>query len=106
MAKCTRCNRELKNHHESEMGDVCRMKADRASKGERIADIRVEPLFIRRQSRRSYLVFTSPRKTVIVQEDASGRSCEPCCGADVFCSHIAIVAQIDRAKFPSNLSAI
>ena len=102
MPKCKRCNRELKNHEESGMGRICRMKANRVSQSAIENKIRVEPLFVRFQARRSYLVFTSPRATVTVQDDKSGRFavCRLC--GDTGCNHIALIAQIDNQKFPQS----
>lgn len=104
MSKCKRCNRELKSHDETGMGRVCRMKADRLSASETVKKIRVEPLFVRRQPHRSYLVFTSPRMRVVVEESGNSRFAK--CDCDpanlVRCEHIDIVAAIDRERFPQN----
>ena len=103
MAKCKRCHRELKSHHESEMGKVCRMKANKSADNA-ARKIRVEPLFIRRSPRRSYLVFTSPRTRVVVRETADGRFADCDCGANCLCQHVQLVAQTDRARFPQELA--
>lgn len=103
MSKCTRCHRELKNHCESGMGKVCRMKANRlGSLGEK--KVRVEPLFVRRPPARSYLVFTSPRVIVRVEEDSDGRFAYCPCSLEM-CEHRRAVAEIDRASFPTDLFA-
>ena len=101
MSKCKRCNRELKAHHESEMGEVCRMKANRESNTDK-KSVRVEPLFVRRPARRSYLVFTSPRVIVRVEEDLDGRFAYCPCSLEM-CEHRRIVAEVDRTAFPVDL---
>lgn len=103
MSKCKRCNRELKNHTESGMGEICRMKADRLNNSD-LKTVRVEPLFIRRSSRRSYLVFTSPRVVVVVEEESDGRFAFCPCSPEM-CEHRRLVAEIDRAAFPVDLFA-
>lgn len=100
--KCLRCNRELKNHDLSGMGKVCRMKANKLSETVIKNKIRIEPLFIRQQPRRTYLVFTSPRARVTVSDRSDGRfaDCQLC--GDKGCDHITLIARIDKAKFPCN----
>ena len=87
------------------MGKVCRMKANQGNDTAGEKKIRVEPLFIRRQPRRSYLVFTSPRRRVVVSETADGRfaKCD-CSGAR--CEHIVLVAEIDRSRFVNDLGVL
>lgn len=99
MSKCKRCNRNLKEFHESGMGEVCRMKTDRDNSTDD-KTLRVEPLFLRRQARRSYLVFTSPRMRVVVNETDKGRFAHCDCGQNCFCQHISAVAAYDRSVFP------
>lgn len=101
MAKCKRCSRELKNHTESGMGKVCQMKANRETSADETG-VRVEPLFVRRPARRSYLVFTKPRFIVTVEEDSDGRFANCPCSIQM-CEHRRLVAEIDRAKFPVDL---
>jgi hypothetical protein len=101
MSKCKRCNRELKQHHLSGMGDICRMKADRDSAGATVNKIRVEPMFIRFQPRRSYLVFTAKRQTVTIFGGIGEAKTAKCtCSEGVRCEHIELIAQIDNAKYP------
>ncbi len=102
--KCKRCHRELKNHAESGMGKVCQMKANRLNNSDEKRAVRVEPLFIRRQPRRAYLVFTSPRMRVVVNETENGRFAHCDCGENCLCPHIAAVANFDRARFPQEVS--
>ncbi|HRH44696.1 MAG TPA: hypothetical protein PKY82_23870 [Pyrinomonadaceae bacterium] len=100
MPKCQRCHRELKNHTESGMGEVCRMKANRLSDS---ADskIKVVPLFLSQLPRRRYLVFTSPRATVLVKELGNARYAEcQLCGNHRRCDHVDLVAEADNTRFP------
>jgi hypothetical protein len=85
------------------MGKVCEMKADRLSASETVKQIRVEPLFVRRQPRRSYLVFTSPRMRVVVEESGNDRFAKCDCTDILLCEHIQLVKTIDRERFPQNL---
>lgn len=98
MPKCQRCHRELKNHTESGMGAICKMKAQRIS-GESKNSIKVVPLFLHQQPRRRYLVFTSPRATVLVKDLGDGRYAE-CQICTERCVHIDLVAEADNARFP------
>lgn len=104
MSKCKRCNRSLKIANESGMGKICQMKANRAAASDE-KSVRVEPLFLRRQARRSYLVFTSPRMRVVVSETSDGRFAHCDCGTNCFCPHIAAVAAYDRSVFPLDPAA-
>lgn len=100
MSKCKRCNRELKTQHESGMGHVCRIKAERDTAIAQSQKPRVEALFIRRPSRRSYLVITKPRFIVVVNENENGRFAECRCSEKSKCEHIELVAEVDNRKFP------
>lgn len=99
MPKCRRCHRELKNHTESGMGEICRMKANLSSE-EKVNKIRVEPLYVRFQPRRSYAVLTNPRYIVVVNDTETGRFAGCGCSTNQRCEHISLVADFDNARFP------
>lgn len=86
------------------MGEICRMKANRENNANNKTGARVEPLFVRRPPARSYLVFTSPRVIVRVEEDADGRFAYCPCSTDM-CEHRRLVAEADRTAFPVDLFA-
>lgn len=96
--KCKRCNRELKNHVETGIGKVCQMKAQRLSEAVD-RKIKIVPLFLRRIPRRSYLVMTQPRATVVVKDTQNGRFAE-CQNCAERCEHINLAAEMDNARFP------
>lgn len=104
---CTLCQRKLKNTTATGMGKTCQKKFRGLSESTKETAVRVEPLFVRRQPRRSYMVFTSPRQTVVVSESETGERFARCgCSPEgVKCLHIEIVAEIDRARFPQDLAA-
>lgn len=103
---CTLCQRKLKNPTATGMGKTCQKKFHSQPDAQKEKTIRVEPLFVRRQPRRSYLVFTSPRQTVVVNETETGERFARCgCSEGITCEHIQIVAEIDRARFPEDLAA-
>lgn len=99
MSKCTRCHRELKKHTESGMGEICRMKANLSSE-QKIKKIRIEPLYVRFQPRRSYAVLTSPRRIVVINDTDAGRFARCECSVNTRCDHINLVADFDNARFP------
>lgn len=104
---CTLCQRKLRNPTATGMGKTCQKKFRGLSESTMETAVRVEPLFLRRQPRRSYMVFTSPRQTVTVNELETGERFAKCgCSPEgVKCLHIEIVAEIDRARFPQDLAA-
>jgi hypothetical protein len=106
MTTCKRCNQEMKNHTTSGLGVICRRKAESDAATGEIKKTRVEPLFIRRSPRRSYLVFNSPRRMIVVRENDAGRFAECNCKSGIRCEHIALVARIDRARFPEDMAAV
>lgn len=101
---CKVCNRKLKNHTESGMGKVCQKKNRNIGDESAKSKIRVEPLFVKRQPRRSYMVFTSPRQVVVITENETGRFANCPCSTEM-CEHREIVAKIDRQRFPEDLAA-
>ncbi len=105
---CTLCQRKLKNPTATGMGKTCQKKFRGLSESKTETAVRVEPLFVRRQPRRSYMVFTSPRQTVVVSESETGERFARCgCSPEgVKCLHIEIVAEIDRARFPQDLAVV
>lgn len=101
---CKVCNRKLKNHTETGMGKVCQKKNRNIGDDAAKSKLRVEPLFVRRQPRRTYLVFTSPRRQVVVTENEDGRFANCPCSATELCEHRIAVAEVDRAKFPQDIA--
>ena len=108
---CTLCQRKLKNPSATGMGKTCQKKHRNQPETAGEKSVRVQPLFAhsRRPARRSYVVFTSPRKMVTINELQTGErfaKCE-CLPADgVKCLHIELVAEIDRATFPQDLAQL
>lgn len=99
---CKVCNRKLKNPTALGMGKVCAKKNRNIGDENAKSKIRVEPLFVRRQERRSYLVFTSPRRIVRIEENEHGRFANCPCSLEM-CEHREMVAKIDRARFPKDI---
>lgn len=94
---CLICHRELKNPTASGMGKVC------ASKNHSFGEIapksvRVEILY-QTAGRRSYLVFTDPKRRVVVTQTADGKIAKCDCGSAVRCQHIDRIAVIEMEKF-------
>ncbi len=87
------------------MGEICRMKANKVSESAVQNKIKIEPLFIRQQSRRSYLVFTSPRVKVTVNDTDEGRVANCQCRPAQICQHIELVAKVDNQRFPQTGAA-
>lgn len=100
---CKVCNRKLKNHTETGMGKVCQKKNRNIGDDSAKSSVRVEPLFVRRQPRRSYAVFTSPRRIVVVTENETGRFANCPCSETELCEHRQIVAKVDRRRFPQEM---
>lgn len=93
---CTACNRELKNHTATGMGPVCEAKNKFVANAP-AKPVRVE-ILSKSATRRSYLVFTSPRFRVVVTQDEGGKTAICDCRSSVRCEHIDRVAEIEAGN--------
>ncbi len=93
MPTCQVCNRKLKNPLQT-IGKICARKNKPGQNSDQ-KPIRVERLY-RSKTRRSYLVFTAPRRIVEIFTDAGGcRSANCHCNQAEKCEHIAAAAAFE-----------
>lgn len=97
--KCLRCNRTLTNPTADNLGAVCRRKQAADTSGEN-KKVRIEILH-KSPTRRSYLVFTSPRRRVVVSHSINDVKVAECdCRPAGICEHIEAIKATDDRLFP------
>lgn len=103
MSKCTRCHRELKNHTESGMGKICRMKSNRLNGSSDAPKTIIEMVYDNKRGHRNYLIRTGGRKVFVAVHDGSVK-CH-CADALAGCEHVALIREAESANFPEACAA-